>query len=101
MEENKEEIKEENKQKEFTPEQYEAYAAQVVARAKQVMKENNALKAQIDTLVMQLNSKDIDWAFKVVELRDVFSKPFVDKVVAKLEEVLMPTEVEETPEKGE
>ena len=101
MSENKEEVREENKQKELTPEQYEAYAAGVVARAKQIMKENTTLKEQIDGLVMQLNARDIDWAFKELEFKELFSKEFVDKVIKKLEEILAPSEPEKTPEKGE
>lgn len=89
-------------EKKLSYDELTAYSAQVVERAKKILEENNALKQYNQELRMQLNSKEIDWAFKILEYRELFDKDFVEKVVAKLTEIMTPQETaEEEPGKEE
>lgn len=86
----KKEEKRENKK--LSGGELEAYAAQVVERAKKIFEENNALRQYNQELKMQLNSREIDWAFRILEFRELFDKEFVEKVVARLTEIMTPQE---------
>lgn len=90
MSDNKKEEKKENKKLSY--DELAAYSAQVVERAKKIMEENNTLKQYNQELRIQLNAREIDWAFKVLEYKDLFAKEFVGKVVAKLTEIMTPQE---------
>lgn len=90
MEDNKKEEK-----KELTPEQLKAYAAQAIEKAKKVMEENNGLQNTVSALTMRLNAREIDWAFKVIELKESFDPEFVAKVTKRLQEILEPSQEEE------
>lgn len=91
-------------QKKLTYEELEAYANQTVAQAKQIYKENQVLKQEINSLRDQARYAEITLAFKVLEHKDVFSHDFVKTIINKLEEVLTPVEqkdpAEEQPSKN-
>ena len=83
--------------KEKTPElsyeQLKAYVLQMEAQAKKVYQENMTLKQII-------NSKDIDYAFKCLEHKELFSKPFINNLVERLEEILDPDNTEKVEQES-
>ena len=81
----KEEVVEEKK---IDYNQLKAYADNISQQATKIFKENQMLKAT-------LNSRDIEFAFKALEFKDLFSKEFIKKTVDKLEELLTPMSEEE------
>ena len=94
---------EENKVKEMknakpTYEQLEVQYKSVFTQAERILDENEKLKKLNDELIRRLNSNDINFAFKVLEFRELFNQEFVKKVVNKLEEILTPDSQEENKE---
>lgn len=87
--------------KKLTYGELEAYANQTVAQAQRIYKENQDLVQEVKSLRSQMNYAEINLALKALELKENFSPEFIQKVVARLEEVLTPMErpkVEEKPE---
>ena len=94
------EKKETKKQEKLSYEQLEAYAQQVTMKAQEVYKENQNLKKTLAQMSMDFNLREIDCVIKCLDHADLFSTEFLDKVVKRLEEVLIPRE-EEKEEKGD
>jgi hypothetical protein len=85
-------MEEKKQNKKLSYEELEAYANQTVTQAQQVYKENQQLVEEVRNLRAQMNYADINLAFKALELKENFSKEFINKVVTKLEEILTPRE---------
>lgn len=86
--------KEEKKEK-LSYEKLEAYAAQMQDQANRLYRQNIEFKKQLESNVRVLGLKELECAFKCVELKDSFSKEFITKVIKRIEEILDPEAKEE------
>jgi len=101
---NKAEAKEKkvrNANEKLSYEQLEAYAQQITARAQEAFKENQVLKQALAKASMDNNFKEIECVLKCLDHADMFSPSFLDKVIARLEEVLTPQSEEEVSKETE
>lgn len=87
---------EEKKKVKLSYEELEAYANQTLETAKKFFEENKRLKELLADARMQMNYADIEYAFKVLDHKDLFHKHFVNKIVARLEIILDPEAQEES-----
>lgn len=84
--------------KEMTKPSYEDLEVQykkTLETARLIQDKNEELREINKELINRLNFNEIGFVFKALELRELFSKEFVDKCVKRLEEILMPKEEEE------
>lgn len=84
----------EKKTQKLSYEQLEAYASQMETQARKIYEENRLMK-------QVLTSKDMEYAFKVLDHAELFSKDFVKAVVNRIEELLNPERGSETETKEE
>ena len=84
--------------KKLSYEELEAYAQQTINQAKSLYEENLKLKRTLEEARVQINYADINYAFKVLEFRQLFPEDFVTKVVNKLVVILTPSEDSEDSE---
>lgn len=76
--------------KKLTYEQLQAYASQMSDQANRLFKENQALRKSVNDSARAFGLKEIECALKCIELKESFSKEFIEKVVARVEEILDP-----------
>ena len=79
-------------EKKLSYEELEAYAQQTINQAKSLYEENLKLKRALEETRVQMNYADINYAFKVLEFKQLFPEDFVVKVVNKLVLILTPSE---------
>lgn len=84
----------EKKSQKLSYEQLEAYASQMETQARKIYEENRLMK-------QALNSKDMEYAFRVLDHAELFSKDFIKVVVKRLEELLNPERNSEVETKEE
>ena len=89
------EVKEEKKEvKKLSYEQLEAYASQIVEKAKELYAENQRLKE----VLYNQNLKEVELAIKCLDHADMFSIEFINAVVERVETIMNPRPVEEERE---
>lgn len=85
---------EKEKTQKLSYEQLEAYASQMETQARKIYEENRMMK-------QALNLKDMEYAFRVLDHAELFSKDFIKVVVKRLEELLNPERNSEEESKEE
>lgn len=75
-------------------EQLSAYASQLHSQAEKVFQENQVLK-------QALTSRDIEYAFKCLEYKELFPNDFIKSVVKRLIEILTPESSEDLEDNKE
>lgn len=79
-----------SEKKKLSHEELMAYSDNLYAQASQLYRENSELKKVVTELSSQKVIAEVNLAFKVLEYKDMFDSEFVDKIVAKIVEILTP-----------
>lgn len=97
MEENKKEVKKEEKKgiKKLSYEELENVAKQISAQAEAIAKENQQLKAAIQQIQLDNVYKELELKFKALEYGDFFSPNFIDVCIHSIEDIMTPAEDKE------